>query len=214
MPHPLPRTTSAPSAARTLAGLRRLPGAEGPTLGTVADHLSDRAIPLLLLFLGLAAFVPTPGLPVGMITGSACAVVAFSALVRPGESRPALPGWLSRKPLPRRVLHGVLRRAVPLLRWLERRLRPRLSGLALGAGLGLAYGMVVVHAALVALPIPFGNTLPALAIILIALGILARDGLMVLVGHGVGLAWIAILAGVGRWLAGALAGEPAGTFGQ
>ena len=40
------------------------------------------------------------------------------------------------------------------------------------------------------LPIPFSNSIPAMAILLLCLGAIVEDGVMVLLGHGVGLgAW-------------------------
>ena len=46
------------------------------------------------------------------------------------------------------------------------------------------------------LPIPLGNMLPALAIALIALGVLERDGVWVLGGIAVGGGSIFVVAGV------------------
>jgi hypothetical protein len=51
-------------------------------------------------------------------------------------------------------------------------------------------------AAILALPIPFGNMLPALAITLIALGVLERDGLWVLIGTVTGFVSLFVVAGV------------------
>ena len=46
-------------------------------------------------------------------------------------------------------------------------------------------GLCLVMATLLALPIPLGNMLPALAISILALGLLARDGVWVLIGLAV-----------------------------
>ena len=51
-------------------------------------------------------------------------------------------------------------------------------------------------AAILALPIPFGNMLPALAITLIALVVLERDGLWVLIGTVTGFVSLFVVAGV------------------
>nr|MBP7548420.1 exopolysaccharide biosynthesis protein [Corallincola sp.] len=44
--------------------------------------------------------------------------------------------------------------------------------------------------------IPFSNTLPALALILLALGFIQRDGLCILLGHGANLATIIYFGGL------------------
>lgn len=54
----------------------------------------------------------------------------------------------------------------------------------------------LVLAAVLALPIPLGNMLPALAICLIVLGVLERDGLWVLIGTATGLVSLVVVAGV------------------
>lgn len=59
---------------------------------------------------------------------------------------------------------------------------------------------LVIMAAIIILPIPLGNMVPALAILTLAVGLLARDGVAVLVGLGHGLAalvWTGALLLVG-----------------
>ncbi len=46
------------------------------------------------------------------------------------------------------------------------------------------------------LPIPLGNVLPALAISIIALGMIERDGVWVLAGFAVGVAAMIVVGGV------------------
>ncbi len=53
----------------------------------------------------------------------------------------------------------------------------------------------MVQAVLIALPIPFGNTLPGMAVIGIALGLIARDGLAV--ATGLGLSALAMITSAG-----------------
>jgi Uncharacterized ABC-type transport system, permease components len=79
---------------------------------------------------------------------------------------------------------------------LERHLRPRLPGLTRPPAerlLGLA---VMVLAAVLALPIVFGNQPPAFAIALIALGLIEKDGAFVAAGLAAGVVAIAIVAAV------------------
>ena len=56
--------------------------------------------------------------------------------------------------------------------------------------------LCLVLALVLFLPIPFGNIPPAIAISVIALGLLARDGAWVLVGSAIGVVSIAIVWGV------------------
>ncbi len=127
--------TPAHSPARALAGLRRLGGGSGPTLAQVTDHLAERSTPLAVILMAGLAMVPSPGLPLGLITGLAIAWLGGAALWgRDGT----LPGSLSRRTLPRPILDAALRRLVPLMRRVQRRTRPRLAPLVRGRGAALA----------------------------------------------------------------------------
>jgi hypothetical protein len=74
-------------------------------------------------------------------------------------------------------------------------IQPRFLGLtgALGARAIGAAGFLL--ATMVFLPIPFGNALPGLALVLMAAGLLGRDGLAVLLGGAIGLAGLAVVSG-------------------
>ena len=51
-------------------------------------------------------------------------------------------------------------------------------------------------AVVLSLPIPLGNTLPALAISVLALGVLERDGMWVLAGTAIAAFALAVVSGV------------------
>jgi hypothetical protein len=55
---------------------------------------------------------------------------------------------------------------------------------------------VAAMAMIIFLPIPFGNVVPAAALLLIGLGLVFEDGLAMLTGVLVGLALVAVLAGL------------------
>jgi hypothetical protein len=74
--------------------------------------------------------------------------------------------------------------------------RPRLIWLA-RPPMEFAIGAVcLVLAIVLVLPIPLGNVLPAVAISLLALAIVERDGLWVLAGLGVALVSAGVVSGV------------------
>ncbi|CUW38392.1 putative Exopolysaccharide synthesis (Exopolysaccharide synthesis, ExoD,11-185) [Magnetospirillum sp. XM-1] len=186
--------THGSSPVRRLAGLRRLGAGSGPTMAQVVDHLADRSTPLGVILMAALAMVPSPGLPLGVLTGLAIAWLAGAALWgRPG----GLPETLSRRTLPRPILEAALRRLVPLMRRVERRTRSRLAPLAQGRGAMVAQAAIVLQGLVLAVPLPFGNIAPALAILLLAAGLLWRDGLGVLLGHALGVASVGVILGLG-----------------
>lgn len=179
------------SLAHAMAGLRRRSRAGPTTLASAADMLADRSVLVLIMLLAMLGMVPSPGLPLGAITGLLVVWLAAARLM--GRQQVRLPGVLARRPLPPSVLQAALRRLVPLLRRVERRVAVRLLALASGPGAVVALVGIVVQGLVLALPVPLGNVPPALSILALAGGLVWRDGLCVLVGHVLSVASVAIV---------------------
>lgn len=169
--------SSLASALRVLPD--RLP-AGSPTLNDILSALGDRGLGLVLLIFSIPAIIPTPGIPAGMIFGSALALLGGQMVV--GAKRVRLPSFIAQRRIGQEVLRQVFQRATPLIDKLERRLSIRLAGLMSPLAMRVIGGVIVVMALLIALPIPFGNTLPGLAILALSLGLARQDGIAVLVG--------------------------------
>ena len=155
------------------------------TLREVMDRLGVKASGLLILILALPFCAPVtiPGLstPFGL-------VIAFiSGRFALGRA-PWLPRRLLAVKLPPRFFRKVIGGTERLMGWVERRLRPRWSWLTDRPGKLRFHSWIICFSALLlALPlggIPFTNTLPGLAIFIGMLGIMARDGVAVLIGYG------------------------------
>ena len=174
---------------------------ERTTLGQLLALLGEHATALVLLVFSIPAIIPTPGLPAGFIFGTALALLAAQLVI--GADRFYLPARLARISIPHRLLQGMAVRLGPKLGVLETWLKPRgqvLTGKGALRPLGL---FIFVMAVLIALPIPFGNVLPGLAIFFIALGLAQRDGVAVAGGLLFGVAAIAFTAIIllgGWWL--------------
>jgi len=171
------------------------------TLGDLLDRLGHQATAVVLVIFAIPAIIPTPGIPAGMIFGSALAV--FSLQLVAGGREFLLPKRLARTALPQGLLQRMLAWLVPKLAWLESWMRPRMAWLSRDGVLRLHGLFVFVMAVLIALPIPFGNVLPGLAIFLIGIGLAQRDGATVLIGWGFGLGALAFTAFLflgGWWL--------------
>ena len=148
-------------------------------LGDLVDHLSSRGLAPLILLMGLInVFTIIPGS--STILGLPLVFLGLSLLI--GARSLWLPARLRGKSFDRATLHRVIDRALPWLHRIERLAHPRWWpwGQAL---LDRAYGAIVLFLGLmVTLPVPFGNTMPAISIILLSLGFTARDGLWVAAG--------------------------------
>jgi hypothetical protein len=111
-----------------------------------------------------------------------------------------LPYWLARVRLRDPVITLLSRRGPALLRRIENRLRPRASLLVSGRSKPPLALVMALMGVLIALLIPFGNTLPGLSVIVMGLGLAIGDGLAVLgalilaglaIGTSIALTWAA-----------------------
>lgn len=154
----------------------------------------------LLLLLVVPCLLPIPG--TGTVLGLAVLHLAWS--MWRGQRAPVLPRRAAELQMSgvwaRRVLH-TLARVYALAARLARARHP--WALAAPAERLVALAMMVMAVVLV-LPIPFGNLLPALALLLMALGLAFRDGASVLAGLAAAVFTLVVtggLLGFGlRWL--------------
>lgn len=179
-PPPLPRRLS-----EELADVRHRFAVRPVTLREVIYTLRGRAYTLLLILLSLPFITPLP-LP-GLSTPFGLAI-GFIALRLSLGQRPWLPMTLQRKELPAGFFGNVFTVAARVIAFLEKFLRPRLAPVTSSGVLLRLHAFVILLAALtllLPLPIPFTNSFPAWAILLLAAGLLERDGLFILAGYGV-----------------------------
>lgn len=99
---------------------------------------------------------------------------------------------------------GAASRSLRWLAWMylfaHKRLRPRWPALY-SAPMRWFWGLWVFLMALVIfLPIPFGNLFPAVSLLMFGLGLLTRDGLMLILSLLLGAAGLAALVLAGSWL--------------
>lgn len=126
--------------------------------------------------------VSIPG--VSTVFGLAILLIALS--ISTGRL-PWMPAFVADRQLDADKLKPVLQRGVVLLKKLDRVLRPQRLRLLTAGGMNHVNGLAIMFAAaLLMLPlglVPFSNTMPGVAILLLALGVSQRDGLLVLGGY-------------------------------
>jgi len=149
----------------------------------VVDTIGRRAYGPLLLALGLFSISPLTAIP-GMTWASAAFTLLIALQLTFGMGRP----WMPKNLLDAQVSASGLVKAVdalrPTARVIDRLLRPRLDFLA-RLPFVILIGLLCCAAALVTFPlgfVPFLPIVPGLAIVLFGLGLVARDGLLLLLG--------------------------------
>ncbi|MBU4532015.1 MAG: exopolysaccharide biosynthesis protein [Hoeflea sp.] len=179
------------------------------TIGDVIAALGGRAPGIMVAAVSIPAIVPTPGIPAGMVFGAILSILATQMTL--GKPRILMPAWIARRTISPHVLESLASHGSKLLRRVERQITPRLTHCTGQKALRWLGPVLVLLGILIALPIPFGNTLPGLGALLIGLGAANRDGYLVIGGTVLGVLGGIVSAGLvyGGWrLVGTAMGYP------
>lgn len=189
---------STPKRGRTLtATLERLVRglqSDRIKLGDLMGEIEEDEGPGPVLFvLGLPVLLPTPP-GVSMVLALPLLLAAPQIIV--GRRKLWIPHPLAERTIEREALVKLADRVSPRLARLERIVRPRLQILTGRVGASLVGVAATAIAIVLVLPIPAANFVPALALLLLAIGLSRRDGLFIIAGYG-----LLALAVVVIWLA-------------
>ncbi len=167
----------AESASEIVAAIDRSLPPE-PRLRDLMTALGSHASGIFLALIAIPALIPAPGIPFGAVFGTVLTIIACRMAWSGDQHK--LPDWLASRPLPPALIRLLTSRGPALLRVVEHRLKPR-AGLLVGNVARPPLALVIaLMGILIALPIPFGNTLPGFSVILMGLGLTARDGMAVM----------------------------------
>lgn len=159
-------------------------GDDHVTLRQILERMGESGLLLLCGLLSLPFLVPVSIPGVSTVFGAGIVLIGVAITF---NRFPWLPERLADRRLDSGKLKPVLVRGLSILRKLDRYVRPRLLGLTTGSVINRFNGFVLTFAGiLLMLPlglIPFSNTLPGVAILLLSTGISQRDGAVVAAGH-------------------------------
>ncbi len=174
------------SNARTsqiLLALASQPG-ERLTVRQIMTVLQDRAFALLIVLLGLPNCLPMPP-PIPLVCGLLLALVAIQIVF--GREAPWLPRQLMNRSVARTDVERAVGRAIPVFRRLERISRPRMTFLDTPVSMRLMGAVILVLALGLLFAPPFVGQIPlGLAVCLVGLGLVERDGLVIVGGLVIG----------------------------
>jgi hypothetical protein len=150
------------------------------TLDEFLEGMETRSYAFTIAALDIINCVPT-GIPwLSTVTGVPMFLLAIQYFL--GRPSPSLPAFIGHRGFTRGKLQDFLGRARRRIERLESIIRPRydwwVSGLPRQAML-IAWLLLII---LLALPVPFDNLLPAMAILFFCLAILEGDGMMAIIG--------------------------------
>ena len=162
------------------------------TLAWLLGHLHRRSFGFIMLLLALVAMLPG----ISYVAGLLLAVPALEMIA--GRVAPVFPRRIATRPLPTRHLDRVVRRAIPVLRYLERAIHPRWHTPLEVTKRVVGVVVLLLTVLLLLAPVPMIQVVPALVIVMISLAYLEEDGVLLSIALLIAVALLAI-TGVAVW---------------
>lgn len=184
LPRPVPLARSHKPASQTLHDVAAALPEGTISLRELLERVGEQGLLLFCAILALPFLFPLPLPGVSVIFGIVIALVGVGLAL---HRIPWLPRWLLERRITSAKLRSLLERGTRFFARLERWIHPRLVLFidsrvctVINGGLLILCGLLLSLFPPIA---PFTNTVPALPILLIALGLLEGDGLFVLLGY-------------------------------
>jgi len=162
------------------------------SLAEIDRGLGDRGLGVLMAIFAVPNIFPST-VPFGnVITGIPMILLAVHLVL--GWRQLVLPGFLARRSIRAQTLKSFAPKLASVLARVEPLLKPRLSLISSPLAERIIGLLAVVLSILSALPIPFGHMVPALALMVIGLGLIEHDGAAILLGVALGLMGAVVFA--------------------
>jgi len=165
-------------------------GSQVVTVGEVADRVAQRGFGLIMIVLALPTMIPV--LPPGSAALIGLLYILLAAQMLIGQQRPWLPGRVRNYRLASGTMQVLRERGIPLLQRIERLTRPRATWIPdailtrAAAVAALLLGIILLS------PLPFFNTIPALTVLILGIGLFNRDALFLVGGLALSAGVIAV----------------------
>lgn len=156
------------------------------TIDHLMHGLRHRGFAVLMLVLVLPNCVPVP-IPPGGSTILSIPLLFIAVQMLWGQNTPWMPKWLRSKSMEQSTIDKIVRIAAPRLRWIEKFLHPRFSFTSSKTGERVVGFFWLIFAISIAVPLPMTNFIPGIGTLVMALGMLGRDGVVVCIGALIGL---------------------------
>ena len=172
--------------------LTKNPTVKNFTVKKIVDSIGDTSFGTSLMFFAIPGMLPIPGISTLVVVPTG----AIAGQMITGKKKIILPKFILKRTVPRRSLAVAIHAILPLLEKAEQVSRPRWKWASHPAAQRLLGLFVFLLALAIAFPIPGFNIPQAIAIFIIGLGLVQKDGLTILIGVVAGLASLVLLGGV------------------
>jgi hypothetical protein len=187
----------APRTSELIAALPDSFVGETVSLGDLVRALRNRVFGLGILLFAIPNIFPMPpGIPAAM----GAVLMLLGGQLALGFNTIWLPKKLAERQIGRETLSRISERSVPWIQRFEKLSKPRLDMLTTPASARVVGAVIAVLGLVLLMPFPFlGNIPPGVAACVLGLGLVERDGLIVLAGHVVSALALGI-TGIATWM--------------
>lgn len=168
------------------------------SLDQILERLGHRSYGPLLIVISLVAIMPVVGALPGVSYSAAFLAILVSVQFLFSKPKLWAPGFVRRRTFSRKALKKGVDKSRPVLRWIDGFIAERFT-LALASPMPRILALICVVLSVLMFiyaAVPGGVVIPALAILLIALGLTTHDGLVI----GLGVLAAAAAIGSSWWL--------------
>ncbi len=160
------------------------------SLGEIVDRLDERAFGLLILLLCLPCIPPFIYVLPQIV---ALPMLALAGQMAAGRQSPWFPEKFRARRFQLAEFTKVLNVCEKYVRWFEAIARPRLPAVTGRNGARIVGALMIIPALSIMMPLIGTNTVPSIGIAIACLGLIQRDGLLVILGMLVALGWVLLL---------------------
>ncbi|NIA71629.1 exopolysaccharide biosynthesis protein [Pelagibius litoralis] len=173
------RPLSRPMSRALLWAVCRYRKLDAVPLGRILEDQGQGSFGWSILLFSVVNMLP---LPIGSNVVTAIPLLLLTGQMALGFPHVRLPGFISRRRIPRRGFQRIVMRLRPLLRPIEKVIRPRHPRLFRPQAERVIGALMFVVSAALFLPIPFSGLLSAFALLVCAMGLIERDGTVTVIG--------------------------------
>jgi len=167
------------NTSEIMIDLADLSESEKITLQQMLEYMRGRAFGMAMVLLAVLSLIPNL-FGHAIITGLLIAVLGLQMAL--GFTRIRLPRRVLEMSFSRSAIRKVMNIAAPKIARIEKIFKPRLIYMTEDIGRRVIGIIVIPLALLILVPFPFSNLIPAFSILVLSLGLIEKDGLVVLIG--------------------------------
>jgi len=159
-------------------------------VGEIIEGFHDAGFAILIIIFSIPVALPLPA--VGVASILAIPVVILCAQLAVGRKSPWLPSKIANKEISMSFLNKAVDKAIPYFEKIEMLLKPRLSIFSGILGEKIIGTACLICSISVLMPLPFSNTVPSMGIVAMAIGLIERDGIIIIGGMMIGALGISL----------------------